>query len=106
MSTRDVLTVARAEALFTSSLSAYSTPDAAEVAVAICHAVRTHGGIRGCAGEVAAAYGDRPETAAPRMRWARQTVEAVYCREARRHAGRRPRIPAGRSLANVGTPTP
>ncbi|HWM95952.1 MAG TPA: hypothetical protein VNO54_02750, partial [Streptosporangiaceae bacterium] len=31
-------------------------------------------GIRGCAARVAQAYGEHPETAVPRMRWARATV--------------------------------
>src|SRR3954447_5586656 len=89
----DPLTAARAEALFISNLSAYSFPTSTEVTAAIRHAVRTYGGIRGCAGEVAAAYGERPEIAAPRMRWARQMVETVYGCRARAHAGRRPRTP-------------
>jgi hypothetical protein len=72
------LAAARAEALFASSLSAYARPTAAEVAEAITLAVRRYGGTRGCAAEVAAEYGDHPETAALRMRWARQLVTAVY----------------------------
>jgi hypothetical protein len=74
----DLLTAARAEAVFASHLSAGSRPTRAVVAVAIERAVRAHGGVRGCAAEVAAAYGDYPETAARRMRWARQVVETVY----------------------------
>jgi hypothetical protein len=74
----DLLTAARAEALFTSDLSAGSAHTHDQVTVAIRRAVRIHGGTRGCAGEVAAAYGDRPETAAPRMRWARHLVETLY----------------------------
>ncbi|HEY8200240.1 MAG TPA: hypothetical protein VII47_02700, partial [Actinomycetota bacterium] len=77
-SSPDPLTAARAEALFTSALSATSHPDPGEVAAAIRAAVRAHGGIRGCAVEVAGEYGEHPETAAPRMRWARQAVEATY----------------------------
>lgn len=74
----DLLTTARAEALFTSDISASSQPSPVEVAVAIRRAVRRYGGTRGCAAEVAFAYGDHPETAAPRMRWARTVVETVY----------------------------
>jgi hypothetical protein len=74
----DALTAARAEALFTSDISASSQPSPAEVDRAIRRAIISHGGIRGCAAEVAAAYGDQPETAAPRMRWARGVVETVY----------------------------
>src|SRR5690349_12616992 len=76
--TADLLTAARAEALFTSNLSAMAQPSAVEVAAAIRQAVRRHGGSRGCAANVAQAYGEHPETAAPRMRWARQMVTTVY----------------------------
>jgi hypothetical protein len=74
----DVLAAARAEALFTSDLSASVRPGPGEVAEAIRYAVRRLGGTRGCAAEVAAAYGDYPETAAPRMRWAREVVDRMY----------------------------
>jgi hypothetical protein len=73
-----LLTAIRAEALFTSDLSTESDPSCAEVAAAIRGALRTHGGALGCAIELAGAYGDRPETAAPRMRWALRVVEATY----------------------------
>lgn len=73
-----MLTAARAEALFTSHLATGSRPGYADVEEAIRVAVRAHGGVRGCAGDVAAEYGDHPETAAPRMRWARQLVEDLY----------------------------
>jgi phosphotransacetylase len=74
----DMLTAARAEALFTSDLSASCRPTASQVAEAIRHAVRVHRGTRGCAAEVAAAFGDHPEVAVPRMRWARGVVAEVY----------------------------
>jgi len=73
---------ARAEALFISSLSGSSDPSRPEVEAAIKHAIRAHGGSRGCAGEVAAAYGDYPETAAPRMCWAQRVVTSVYYQQA------------------------
>jgi hypothetical protein len=73
----DHLIAARAEALFVSDLSVHCHLSEAVVAAAIRHAVRAHG-VRGCAGEVGAAYGDHPETAAARMRWARQVIEAIY----------------------------
>jgi hypothetical protein len=76
--TADELNAARAEALFTSDISASSQPSPVEVTLAIRQALRNYGGARGCAAEVAAAYGDHPETAAPRMRWARGVVETVY----------------------------
>jgi hypothetical protein len=74
----DVLTAARAEALFASDLSIHHLPTAAQISAAIRNAVRAHGGTRGCAGEVAAAYGDYPESAAARMRWALGIVQRTY----------------------------
>ena len=74
----NLLTAARAEALFTSHLSATAPPSRREVTAAIRHAVLAYGGTRGCAIEVAGAYGDHPETAAPRMRWALSVVHSVY----------------------------
>jgi hypothetical protein len=85
------LTAARAEALFTSQLSTGSHPTYDVVEEAIRFAVRTHGGVRGCAGDVAAEFGDHPELAVPRMRWARDVVEQLYqsrrVRAERRHDG-------------------
>jgi hypothetical protein len=75
---------ARADALFASGLSAQRDYTTIEVTAAIRHAIGAHHGIRGCAGEVAAAYGEHPETAASRMRWARAVIEGIY---ARRPAG-------------------
>ncbi len=73
----DLPAAAQAEALFTSDLSAFTHHTQATVEAAIRRAIRAHGGIRGCAGEAAAAYGEHPETAAPRMRWARAVVEGI-----------------------------
>jgi hypothetical protein len=78
MTTSTVLTDARAEARFISDLSASFEPTAEQVAAAIRGAVHRHGGTRGCAAEVAARYGEHPETAAPRMWWARRVVETAY----------------------------
>ena len=77
-SSTDLLAAARAAALFTSHFSATHRPSRAKVAAAVRHAVRTLGSTRGCAAEVAAAYGDHPETAAPRMRWARGVIDELY----------------------------
>lgn len=81
--THDQLITRRAEALFASDLSVHCQPSEAEVTAAIKHAVRAHGGIRGCVGEVGAAYGDYPDMAAERMRWARQVVEEASARRGR-----------------------
>jgi hypothetical protein len=72
------LTAARTEALFTSQLSTGSHPAYDLVEEAIRLAVRAHGGVRGCAADVAAEYGDHPEIAVPRMRWAIGVVEHLY----------------------------
>ena len=71
------LLAARAQALFTSDLSAQCEYAQAEVAAAIRHAFRARGGLGGCAAEVATAYGEHPETAARRMRWARAVVQGI-----------------------------
>ncbi|GLW06401.1 hypothetical protein Misp01_15310 [Microtetraspora sp. NBRC 13810] len=73
-----LLTAARAEALFASPLSMCSRPSLAEAADAIKMSMRSHGGTLGCAAEVAAVFGDYPDLAAHRMRWALATVEAVF----------------------------
>lgn len=78
----DLLTAARAEALFTSDLATGTEPTPVEIATAIRRSIRSHGGSRGCAGALAWAFGDRPETAVPRMRWALLLVRAVYPRTA------------------------
>ena len=80
------LTAARAEALFTSQLATGSQPAYDVVEEAIRIAVRAHGGVRGCAADLAGEYGDHPELAVPRMRWARGVVEHLY--EGRRRANR------------------
>jgi hypothetical protein len=66
-----------ADALFTSDLSARREHTRIEIATAIRYAISTHHGIGGCAAEVAAAYGEHPETAARRMRWARAVIEGA-----------------------------
>ncbi len=70
------ITAARADALFASALQPSGDPSAAQIHQAIAEAVRAFGTM-GCAARVAQAYGDRPETAAPRMRWARAAVAAA-----------------------------
>jgi hypothetical protein len=65
---------ARANALFASALQRSDEPSAAQVRQAIAATVRAFG-TRDCAARVAQAYGEHPETAVPRMRWARAVVE-------------------------------
>jgi hypothetical protein len=68
---------ARADALFASTLQRSDEPSAAQVRQAIAAAGRAFGA-RGCAARVAQAYGEHPETAAVRMRWARTAVTGVF----------------------------
>jgi hypothetical protein len=68
---------ARAQALFASDLSARREYTKTEVAAAIRQAISAHHGLGGCAGQVAAAYGEHPETAVGRMRWARAVVQSL-----------------------------
>ena len=67
------ISTARADALFASPLQRSDEPSPAQVQQAIAAALAAFG-IRGCAARVAQAYGEHPETAVPRMRWARATV--------------------------------
>jgi hypothetical protein len=75
---RSQMLAARAAALFASDLPSGSRPDATSVENAIAVSVRRSGGTRGCVAALAAAYGDYPETAVVRMRWARSVVQSVY----------------------------
>ena len=67
------ISTARADALFASPLQRSDEPTPAQVHQAIAAALAAFG-IQGCAARVAQAYGEHPETAARRMRWARATL--------------------------------
>lgn len=67
------INTAQADALFASALQRSDQPTVAHVHGAIAAALAAFG-VRGCAARVAQAYGDHPETAVERMRWARATV--------------------------------
>jgi hypothetical protein len=71
------ISTARADALFASALQRSDQPSAAQVREAIAAAIRAFGA-RGCAAQVAQAYGEHPETAVTRMRWARATVTGTF----------------------------
>jgi hypothetical protein len=64
---------ARCEALFASPLQRSDDVSAETVADAIRHTVAQLG-VRGCASRVAQEFGDHPEAAIERMRWAREVV--------------------------------
>lgn len=69
--------VIRAEALFVSCLQSSESPAPSEVRRAVARALRQLG-TAGCAAQVAGEFGDHPDTAVGRMRWALATVSAVY----------------------------
>jgi hypothetical protein len=78
------ISTVRADALFASALQRSDQPGAAQVEQAITAAVRAYGS-GGCAARVAQAYGEHPETAVLRMRWARaiaQRSALTTCRAA------------------------
>ncbi len=80
---------ARAEALFASHLQPSESPDGCQVQRAVAETVRRLGRA-GCAGRVAQEFGDHPETALARMRWARALVADAFD-----HSGRLPQpVPA------------
>jgi hypothetical protein len=70
------ISTVRADALFASALQRSDQPGAAQVERAIAAAVRAYGS-GGCAARVAQAYGEHPETAVLRMRWARAIVTSA-----------------------------
>lgn len=71
------ISTVRADALFASALQRSDEPTATQVDEAIAAAVRAFGA-RGCAARVAQAYGEHPETAVERMRWARAAVFRAF----------------------------
>ena len=99
----------RADALFASGLQRCDAPGAAQVRQAIAAAIRAFGR-SGCVGRVAQEFGDHPETAVIRMRWARSAAGAAFAESAQPdpradasgwHAVR-PRLPAVRVAGSPG----
>jgi len=68
---------ARADALFASTLQISDEPSAVQVKHAIDATTSTLGDL-GCAARVAQEFGEHPETAVTRMRWAREEVACVF----------------------------
>jgi hypothetical protein len=66
-----------ADALFASLLQRSDGPCAGQVREAVAAAMRAYSG-HGCAERVAQEFGDHPETAVARMRWARGVVGEVF----------------------------
>jgi hypothetical protein len=68
---------ARADAVFASALQRSAEPNAGQVRRAVAETIRAFGS-RGCAARVAQEFGDHPETAAARMRWARIVASQAF----------------------------
>ena len=66
----------QAEALFASSLRPADHPPVSQVRAAIEASLRTLG-IAGCVAVMAEEFGDHPETAVARMRWALSVVGSL-----------------------------
>jgi hypothetical protein len=67
----------QADALFASGLQRSDAPSAVHVRQAITAAIREFGS-SGCAARVAQEFGDHPETAVIRMRWACATAREAF----------------------------
>src|SRR5215468_83577 len=66
-----------ADAVFASGLQRCDEPSAGQVRQAAGAAIRAFG-CSGCAGRVAQEFGDHPEAAVTRMRWARAVAGEVF----------------------------
>ena len=81
-----------ADALFASMLQRSDGPSAGQVRTAVAAAVRAYGS-HGCVERVAQEFGDHPEAAVARMRWARGVVGEVFAApRGLAHGGRRRRL--------------
>jgi hypothetical protein len=67
----------QADAVFVSRLQRGDEPSAGQVRQAIAAAIEAFG-CSGCAGRVAQEFGDHPETAVIRMRWARGVAREAF----------------------------
>ena len=89
-----VISAVRADANSASALQPSAEPSVMQIRQAIAEAIGRYGG-HGCSAHVAQAYGDHPDTAATRMRWARTAVTATFggSRPQPAHAGQARRSP-------------
>jgi hypothetical protein len=71
------ISAARVGALFASPLQRSDEPSVRQVRRAIATAISVHG-VQGCAARVAQAYGEHPETALTRMRWALTAAASAF----------------------------
>jgi hypothetical protein len=71
------LQAARAGALFLSALQPSGSPGPDQIRRAVTTTLQRRG-VRGCAALVAGEFGDHPDTAAARMRWALAAIGTAY----------------------------
>jgi hypothetical protein len=71
------VSAARADALFVSALQRSEELSTGQIRQAVASAVRAFGS-RGCAERVAQEFGDYPDTAVARMRWARTVAAETF----------------------------
>jgi hypothetical protein len=98
-----------ADALFASVLQCSDNPSAGQVRKAIAAAVRAYGGL-GCVQRVAQEFGDHPEAAVNRMRWARAVAGELFASPpapaqqslpGQTVRGQRPEMAAGRVMKRI-----
>jgi hypothetical protein len=91
------ISTVQADALFVSALQRSDEPSTTQIRQAIAATIREFGA-RGCAAQVAQEYGEHPETAVLRMRWARALVgrhEDVMAADVPERPGRQAMAPVG-----------
>src|SRR6266516_5405819 len=71
------ISAVRSDALFVSPLQPSDGPDVGQIRDAVAGAVRRFGS-RGCAARVAQEFGDHPDAAVTRMRWARRLAAETF----------------------------
>jgi hypothetical protein len=112
----DLASATQVDALFASALQRSDEPTARQVEQAIAASIQTFGD-QGCAARVAQEYGDHPETAVVRMRWARSiaagtvrasnvpagTARSARCMPAVRRLAPARRGQTGRALAAIAS---
>jgi hypothetical protein len=91
--------VVRTDALFVSALQQSDELSVGRVRAAVAEIIRAFGS-RGCAERVAQEFGDHPDTAVVRMRWARRVVAETF--SGMGPAGRHARLLALRPMAGAG----
>ena len=88
------IAVAHTDALFVSAVQRSDEPPAVQVRQAVAAALRRFGP-RGCAERVAQEFGDHPEIAAARMRWARRQIAQAFAEPGLRAPADRPGMHSG-----------